>query len=146
MEEISGMVITKMLDAKEQKILTMKIKFIRNRAIAMFKVTNSTHEMVTFDPKEMLGIVDMRSLGYYKIKQGVLQQNLSCMYHFESASMICDQFNRLINTLKKEEEETCNTDKYPWLDDSDERKHMPDREILDKYIDLEGLCLTKWEK
>ena len=143
-EEISGMVITKMPDAKEQKTLTMKLKFIRNRA--MFKVTNSTHEMVTFDPKEMLGIVDLRSLGYYKIKQGVLRQNLSCMYHFESVSVVCDQFNRLINTLKKEEEETCNTDKYPWLDDSDKRKHMTDREILDKYIDLEGSCLTKWEK
>ena len=143
-EEISGMAITKMLDAKELKTLAMKLKFIRNRA--MFKVTNSTHEMVTFDPKEMLGIVDLRSLGYYKIKQGVLQQNLSCMYHFESASMVCDQFNRLINTLKKEEEETCNTDKYTWLDDSEERKHMTDREILDKYIDLEGSCLTKWEK
>ena len=140
-EEISGMVITKMLDTKEQKTLTMKLKFIRNRA--MFKVTNSTHEMVTFDPKEMLGIVDLRSLGYYKIKQGVLQQNLGCMYHFESASTVCDQFNRLINTLKKEEVETCNTDKYPWLDDSDERKHMRDREILDKYIDLEGSCLAK---
>ena len=49
MEEISGMAITKMLDAKEQKTLTMKLKFIRNRA--MFKVTNSTHVMVTFDPK-----------------------------------------------------------------------------------------------
>ena len=51
-EEISGMAITKMLDAKEQKTLTMKLKFIRNRA--MFKVTNSTHEKVTFDPKEIL--------------------------------------------------------------------------------------------
>ena len=143
-EEISGMAITKMLDIKEQKTLTMKLKFIRNRAT--FKVTNSTHETVTFDQKEMLGIVDLRSLGYYKIKQGVLQQNLSCMYHFESTNTACDQFNRLINTLRKEEEETCSTDKYPWLDDSDERKHMTDREILDKYIDLEGSCLTKWEK
>ena len=122
----------------------MKLKFIRNRA--MFKVTNSTHETVTFDPKEMLGIVDLRLLGYYKLKQGALQQNLSCMYHFESVSTVCDQFNRLINTLRKEEEETCSTDKYPWLDDSDERKHMTDREILDKYIDLEGSCLTRWEK
>ena len=41
------------------------------------------------------------------------------MYHFESMSTVCDQFNRLINTLRKEEEETCSTDKYPWLDDSD---------------------------
>ena len=143
-EEISGMAITKMLGAKEQKTLTMKLKFIRNRAI--FKVTNSTHETVTFDPKERLGIVDLRLLGYYKIKQGVLQQNLSCMYHFESVNKVCDQFNRLLNTLKKEEEETCNADKYPWLDDSNKRKHMTDKEIMDKYIDLEGSCLTKWEK
>ena len=40
-EEISGMTITKMLDVKEQKTLTMKLKFIRNRA--MFNVTHSTH-------------------------------------------------------------------------------------------------------
>ena len=144
MEEISGIAITKMLDIKEQKTLTMKLKFIRNRAI--FKVTNIMHEVVTFHPKEILGIIDLRSLGYYKIKQGVLQQNLSCMYHFESANEVCNQFNKLINTLRKEEKETCNTDKYPWLDDSDERKHMTDREILDKYIDFKDSCLTKWEK
>ena len=66
------MAITKLLDKKEQITLTMKIKFITNRA--MFKVTNDTQETVTFDPTQMLGIVDFRSLGYYKIKQGVLQQ------------------------------------------------------------------------
>ena len=143
-EEISGMAITKMLDIKEQKTLTMKLKFIRNRT--MFKVTNSTQDTVTFDPKEMLGVVDLRSLDYYKIKQGVLQQNLSCMYHFESVNTVCDQFNRLINTLRKEEEETSGTDKYPWLEDSDERKYMTDREMLHKYIDLESSCLTKQEK
>ena len=143
MEEISGMAITKMLDAKEQKTLTMKLKFIRNRAT--FKVTNSTQDTLTFDLKEMLGIIDLRSFSYYKIKQGVLQQNLSCMYHFESANTVCDQFNRLLNTMRKEEEETNDTDKYPWLDDSDEIKYMTDREILDKYIDLESSCLTRWE-
>ena len=74
-EEISGMMITKMLDTKEQKTLTMKLKFIRNRAI--FKVTHSMHEAVTFHLKEILGIIDLRLLGYYKIKQGVLQQNLN---------------------------------------------------------------------
>ena len=116
------MPITKMLDIKEQKILTMKLKFMRNRAT--FKVTSSAHKTVTFDPKEMLGIVDLRLLGYYKIKQGVLQQNLSCMYHFESANTVCDQFNRLRNTLRKEEVETSGADKYPWLNDSDERKHI----------------------
>ena len=72
-------------------------------------MTNSTQDTVTFDPKEMLGIIHLRSLGYYKIKQGVLQQNLSCMYHFESTNTVCDQFNRFINILRKEEEETSGT-------------------------------------
>ena len=67
------------------------------------------------------------------------------MYHFESINTVCDQFNRLINTLRKEEE-TNGTDKYTWLDDSDERKYMTDREILDKDIDLESSCLTRGEK
>ena len=101
---------------------------------------------MTFDPKGMLGIIDLRSLGYYKIKQGVLQQNLSCMYHFESVNTVCDQFHRLINTMRKEEEEKNDTDKCPWLDDSDERKYMTDREILDKYIDLESSCFNKMGK
>ena len=30
-----------------------------------------------FRPEEMIGIVDLRLLGYYKIEQGILQQNLS---------------------------------------------------------------------
>ena len=69
-EEITGIAITNLLDTKEQITLTMKIKFIRNRA--MFKVTNDTHDTVAFDPTQMLGVIDLRSLGYYKIKQGVL--------------------------------------------------------------------------
>ena len=142
-EEISGMAITKLLDTKEQMTLIMKIKFIRNRAT--FKVKNNMLETVTFDPTQMLGIIDLRSLGYYKIKQGVLQQNLNHMYHFESAHEVYDQFNRLINTLRKEES-LEGTEKYPWLDDTDERKYMTDKGVLEKYINLDNLCLTKWEK
>ena len=38
------------------------------------------------------------------------------------------------------------TERYPWLDNRDERKYMSDREILEKYINLDNSCLTKWEK
>ena len=77
----------------------------------------------------------------------MFQQNLSKLYHCESANTVCDQFNRLINTLRKEEEEKAKgNDKYPWLDDSNERKFMTDREILDKYIDLDNSSLTRREK
>ena len=145
-DKISGMAITKLLDTQSQVALTLKLKFIRNRA--MLKVTNSTHEKVTFNPEDVVGIVDLRSLGYYKIKQGVLQQNLSLYYQTESAETVCDQYNKLMNTLRKEERETnvCDKDKYPWLEDSDERKYMSDKEILDKYINLDNSCLARQEK
>ena len=90
----------------------------------------------------MLGIVDLRSLGYYKIKQGILQQNLSIYYRFERADTLCEYFNKFINTLKKEREQKEPEENYPWLDPSDERKYVTDQEILDKYIDLEKSCLT----
>ena len=65
-------------------------------------------------------------------------------YHFESADVVWDQFNRFVNMLKKEEEE--NEEKYPWLEKRDGRKYMTDREILDKNIDLDKSCLPKREK
>ena len=142
-EENSGKAITKLLDVKEQMPLTMKLKFIRNRAT--LKVTNSTQDIVTVDPADMVVIVDLRFLGYYKVKQGVLQQNPSQLYHIKSANTVCDQFNRLINMLTWEEN-IESKDKYPWLNDNDERKYMTDREILDKYIDLESSCLINGKR
>ena len=70
-EEISEMAIVKLLDMQEQLTIMIKLKFIRNRAT--LKITNNMQENVTFDLTEILGIPDLRSLGYYKIKQDVLQ-------------------------------------------------------------------------
>ena len=41
-----------------------------------------------------------------------------------------------MNLMGKEEEN------YPWLEDTDERKYMTGKEILDKYINLDNSCLT----
>ena len=46
--------------------------------------------------------------------------------------------------MRKEEENS--EGKFPWLEDTDERKYMTDREILDKYMNLDNSCLTKTEK
>ena len=62
----------------------------------------------------MLGILELRSLGYYKIKQRVLQQNLSKCYHFESIEKLCEEFNAIVNERKKEEEREVDKDKHPW--------------------------------
>ena len=94
----------------------------------------------------MIGITDLRSLGYYKIKQRILQQNLSRYYRFGKAEKLCEYFNKFENTLKKEREQRLPDDKYPWLDPDDEWRHMPDRKILEKYIGLDNSCLYKEEK
>ena len=70
--EISGLAIVKILDKNIQNTMIVKLQFTQN--LATLNVMNSGLEMVVFDPKDMLGILDLRSMGNYKIKQGILQQ------------------------------------------------------------------------
>ena len=71
----------------------------------MLDIVNNGTETKIFKPEEMIGRVDLRSLGYYKIKQGILQQNLSKYYRFQRAETLCEYFNKFINTLKKDREQ-----------------------------------------
>ena len=60
-------------------------------------INNSNLETLILNPREVLGILDLRSLWYYKIKQGVIQQKLSRFYEFESADEVVytvQQFNQ----------------------------------------------------
>ena len=142
-EEISGMAIVKIVDQGQKMLMMLKFKFIRNKA--MLDITNNTRETIIFDKKTSIGILDLRSVGYYKIKQGVLQQNLDQYYQFEEVDRICVDFNRIIEE-KRQEEKNSGRERYPWLDDADERKYMTDKEILDKYIHLEYSCLNEEER
>ena len=136
-DKISELAIVKMLDKKAQNTMMLKLKFMWN--LATLDVTNSPLETVIFDPKEILGILDLRSIGNYKIKQGILQQNPSTYYSFKPADILCEQFNKFINMLKKKKEETKH--KYPLLDEGNEKRHMPDTKMLYKYGHLEKSCL-----
>ena len=74
--------------------------------MATLDVISNSLDTVIFDPKEMLGILDLRLVGYYKIMQGTLQQIINKYYRFKSVDTLCEQFNKFVNTLKKEKEET----------------------------------------
>ena len=50
-----------------------------------------------------------------------------------------EAFNKMVETVKQEEK-SKQKEKYPWLDDMDERKYMTNEEILDKYIGLRNSC------
>ena len=87
-DEISSLVIIMLLNKLTQSVMMLKVKFIRNATI--LDVTNSSSEILILNQQEALGILDLRLLGYHKIKQRVLQQNLSRYYEFESAEKVCD--------------------------------------------------------
>ena len=142
-EEISGMAIVKIVDQRQKMLMMLKLKFIRNKAT--LDITNNKRETIIFDKKTSIGILDLRSLGYYKIKQGVFQQNLDKYYQFEKVDKICADFNRIMEE-KRQEEKNSSKERYPWLDDADERKYMTDEEILDKYVNLKDSCLNEQER
>ena len=141
---ISGMAIIKILDSGTCSTLLIKSKFTYIKAV--LDIVNKGKETMIFRQEEMIGIIDLRSLGYYKVKQGILQQNLSRYYRFEKAEKLCEYFKKFVNTLRKEREQKLPKDNYPWLDPDDDRRHMTDREILEKYINLNNSCLNKEEK
>ena len=102
-DKISGMAIIKILDSSTYSTLLIKLKFMCNKAV--LDIVNKGKDTMIFGPEEMIGIIDLRSLRYYKIKQGILQQNLSRYYRFEKAEKLCEYFNEFVNTLKKEREQ-----------------------------------------
>ena len=119
------MAIIKILDGGTYSTLLIKLKFMHNKAI--LDIVNKGKYTMIFRPEEMIEIVDLRSLGYYKIKQGILQQNLSKYNRFEKAEKLCKYFNKFVNTLKKEREQRLPEDKYPWLDPDDDWRHMTEK-------------------
>ena len=72
-DKISGLAIVKILDGGTHSTLLIKQKFTQNKAI--LDIVNKGTETMIFKPEEMISIIDLRLLYYYKIKQGTLQQN-----------------------------------------------------------------------
>ena len=70
-DEISGLAIVKILDGHTHSTLLIKLKLTRN--VAVLDMVNKGTETMIFRPEEILGNLDLRSLGYYKIKKGILQ-------------------------------------------------------------------------
>ena len=57
------------MEKNTQSTVMLKLKFVWNSS--MLDVTNSDLDTVIFDLEEVLGILDLKSLGYCKIKQGI---------------------------------------------------------------------------
>ena len=64
-DKISGLAIIKIIDGGTYTTLLVKLKFMCNKAVLDIK--NTGKETMFLKPKEMIGIVDIRSLDYHKI-------------------------------------------------------------------------------
>ena len=82
-DKISGMAIIKNLHGSTYSTLLINLKFTCNKAV--LDIVNKGKDTMIFKLEEMTGIIDLTSLGYYKIKQDILQQNLSRYFRFEKA-------------------------------------------------------------
>ena len=69
-DEFLGLAIIKIIDGSTNSTL-LKLKFTCSKAILDIK--NAGKDTMILRPEEMIGIVDIMSLEYYKIKQGILQ-------------------------------------------------------------------------
>ena len=63
-DEISGLAIIKIIDGGTYSTLVIKLKFTCNKVVLDIK--NTGKDTMILRPKEMIGIVDIRSFGYYK--------------------------------------------------------------------------------
>ena len=148
-EKLSGHAIAKLL--YKGSLGTMKIRIVDN--ITVMEIINNTPSTMYLCPDEFLGIVDIRSLGYYNIKPQVMHFNLTGIHNLFSKWNLDNRFEEYYSKIstqnvryKKKEIARKTPDPYPWLDEDDPRRDMTDEEILHKYIDLSESDFTSLEK
>ena len=150
--EISGHAILKLLLVPGQVLFTVKAPVNRNKIV--LEISNNTDSKITGSPKQSVGILDARSVGYFHVGLDHIKKTFLRNYHFKTLNELSLQFNKMINEVndstrlhrplhpKKHRPQ----DPYPWLEPDDPRRNLTDEQILDRTIDLSTSCLTNREK
>ena len=124
------------------------------------KLTNLTENTIEIPPNTTLGFLDTRQFHSEEIQENTQQNTLfahavstvaSSIDPTELAneSLIPDQPGLLVRDkpipipIQKTQQDA---DPYPWLEPDDPRRHMSDRQILEKKIDLSKSTLTDAQK
>ena len=135
-EKLSGIAIVKHM--YKYHIGTMRVKIYHNQSI--LQIINNTDETIDYTPQLSMGIVDIRSLGYYNVTKSVMffdkRGNNQIPAPPYKVPTLHPQNYYKASQNKEVETKKSDPDLYPWLDLNDPRRDMTDEEILDKYIDL----------
>ena len=154
-EKLSGIAIVKL--KYKYHIGTMRVKIDNNQSV--LKIINNTDETIHYTPQLSMGIVDIRSLGYYNIRKSIMffdkrgnnkvppppykVPHLHPRNYYQTGN-VGDEVTS--PQVTKDSSRPYKDDPYPWLDEDDPRRDMTDEEILEKYIDLTNSDLTPDEK
>ena len=161
-DKLSGMIGAKFFS--RDMVYTLRVKIQDNQGVVQF--INVKDETVQLRKDKAVGILDLRSVGYFKVgyqKMVNMAESSKAfkMYHYQQVNCETkaevDQCMR-ITGKHKAEDSTRNIDKedkietnkkydpYPWLADDDPRGHQSDAEILYEKIDLSDSTLSRKEK
>ena len=146
-KKISGIAIVKFL--YKYHIGTMRVCIDSNQSI--IKIINNTEETIHYTPQLAIGIVDIRSLGYYNVSKSIMFFNKRGNDRIPPPPYRVPKLHPHNYYKAKEMKEQGiqgneKKDLYPWLDKDDPHRDMTDEEILDKYIGLSNSDLTSDEK
>ena len=161
MEKLSGRALCKMFAGEINR--TLKLKVQDNQAVVEFE--NRSDKTAKLRKVEVLGVLDLRSMGYFKVGyQRMVTMTESSgnfqMHHYQQIAkgkpknecglylkMSTDRGPPRNTTLKSESlRREPWEDPYPWLAEDDPRWFQSDAEILFEKIDLRDSALTKREK
>ena len=149
---LSGTAIIKI--GQGLRTITVQCKIQNN--LGVLDLVNTSKTTMLFSTDSALGIVGIRSLGFYNIKHATLPYNLSkqlpqynkiAAKHVEQITTkhIPKQGSHVKYESQQKLQQSAD-DPYPWLDTLDPRRDMSDEEILRKYIDLNQSILNETEK
>ena len=165
-DKLSGMICTKFFG--RDMVYTLRVKFQDNQGVVQFR--NGSNEIAQLRKDKAVGILDLRSIGYFKVgyQKMVNVAELSKafkMFHYKQIKCeamtedwpTSDQYVRVtgrygnergkeMHENKKQNEIDRRLDPYPWLAEDDPRRHQTDEEILYEKVDLSNSALSRKEK
>ena len=161
-DKLSGMICAKFFS--RDVVNTLRIKIQDNQGIVQF--VNHQDEIVHLRKEKAVGILDLRSVGYFKVGYQKMvnlaeSNKVFKMYHYQQvkcgSETEADQYMRVTGRYKTkgsmsqiDEEERVERhrkyDPYPWLTKDDPRRSQSDEEILYEKIDLSDSALSRKEK
>ena len=161
-DKLSGMICNKFFG--RNMVHTLRVKFQDNQGVVQFR--NGSDELAQLKKDEAVGILDLRSVGYFKVGYQKMvnmaeSSKVFKMYHYQQikceTKTEVDQYMRVTGRygngkskkMQDSEKQSAlgrKSDPYPWLADDDPRRYQTDEEILYEKIDLSNSALSRKEK